>query len=213
MSEFNIKNLKDVVGDITGVFHIGSHVGAEIIDYVSNGVENITWVEANYLILNKLIKNTASYGKNQMWLPYCLHDIDDQLRSFNISNNEESSSLLEFGEDVGKYYPQIHYVNKISVLTKRLDTLVKLHTDIDWSKFNMLATDCQGSDLDVLKGCGDLLHSPALKIIKTEFNFGEMYKGNPSLGQISEYLLKFGFVPKFYFHCTGGWGDQYFIRG
>lgn len=211
MSGFSIKNLKAAVGNITGVFHVGSHVGTEVDDYVSNGVENITWVEANYLILNKLIKYTAPYGKNQMWLPYCLHDIDDQLRSFNISNNEESSSLLEFGTDLDKYYPEIHYVNKISVLTKRLDTVVKLHTDIDWSKFNVLVTDCQGSDLDVLKGCGDLLRSQELKVIKTEFNFGEMYKGNPSLEQVTEYLLKFGFIPRFYFHASG-WGDQYFVR-
>jgi FkbM family methyltransferase len=212
MNEISIDFLKNAVGDIRGICHVGSHTGAEVEEYVSSGIEDIIWIEANYLILNKLIKRTASYGKNQMWLPYCLYNADDILKTFNISNNEESSSILEFGADHEKYYSHIIYTNKISVLTKRLDTVVRTHADIDWIKMNMLVTDCQGVDYEVLRGCGDLLKSPFLKVIKSEFSFGEAYKGNASLDQITDYLLQFGFVSRFYFHSDGGWGDQFFIR-
>jgi FkbM family methyltransferase len=203
---------KNEFSDIRGVCHVGSHLGSEVTEYVENDVNTMIWVEANYLILNKLIKNTSKFGKNQYWLPFTLYNKDDVIKTFNISNNEESSSVLDLGEEHKKQYPHIHYSNKISVITKRFDTYVKNQSDFDWSDINMLVTDCQGADLQVLEGFGDLLNSPSLKIIKTEVNIGEMYKNGSTKNDIANYLSKYNFYEKYYMYTDYSWGDVIWIR-
>lgn len=208
----DIEFLKKEIANIKGICHVGSHVGAEVEEYVKNDVDTMVWVEANYLILNKLINNTAKFGKKQYWLPFTLYNKDDIIKNFNISNNEESSSVLELGEEHKKQYPHIHYNNKISVLTKRFDTYVNSQTDFNWNDINMLVVDCQGLDLQVLEGFGDLLHSPSLKIIKTEVNIGNMYEGNASEEDIVKYLSNFNFIKKYWFYTYHQWGDIVFVK-
>lgn len=206
------KFLAEKVGGINGICHIGSHLGREVQDYTDSGADLIVWFEANYFLLNNLIKHTSPFGKNQFWFPFCLYNKDDELKSFNICNNGESSSVLEIGSDMRKFFPHLEYNNKISVLTKRLDTVVQSQEDFRWSDINMLVTDCQGADLEVLQGCGDLLSSLSLKVIKSEVNFGEMYKGNASEQQLNEHLSKYNFINTFYFHTNSGWGDVFWIK-
>lgn len=211
--ELNTQFFSEQVGKIKGVCHAGSHSGQEVQDYISGGVETIVWIEANYKILNRLIKHTAPYGKNQIWYCQCLWDQDNVVKSFNISNNDgESSSVLNFGEGHISSNPHIHYVENMILLTKRMDTIVKSQTDFSWSDINMIVTDCQGADLEVLKGFGDLLSSPNVKIIKSEVGLNEQYKNGSTHEKIDEYLSKFGFSFEWYFHTPAGWGDHYWVR-
>jgi FkbM family methyltransferase len=211
-SDITTKYLSGLVGGINGVFHAGAHDGQEIKDYIDCGINNIVWVEASYRTFNRLIKTTSKYGKNQNWYCHCLSDIDNQVNTFNISVNEESSSVLEFGNDHKKLMPHIVYVEKEYMLTKRVDTLVKEQKDFDWNDINYLVTDCQGCDLKVLKGCGNLLSSPNLKIIKSEVDVKEMYLGGSTEREIGDYLSQFGFELKFWFNANGGWGERYWFK-
>ena len=211
--EITPKFLSEIVGGINGVFHAGSYDGAEIEEYVNCGIENIIWVEANYRVLNRLIKRTAKHGKNQHWFCHYLYDVDNQVNTFNLSNNGESSSTLEFGKDhINGMMSEVVYTDKEYILTKRLDTLVREQSDFDWNSINYLVTDCQGCDLKVLKGCGDLLKSSNLKVIQSEVDVKEIYKGGSTEEQITEYLAPFGFQLRFYFNTYGGWGERFYIR-
>lgn len=211
-SEITTEYLSNLVGGINGVFHAGAHDGEEITEYAKCGVKNIVWVEANYRTLNRLIKSTVNYGGNQYWYSHCLSDVDDQINVFNISNNDESSSMLEFGKDHKELMSHIVYVDKQYMLTKRIDTLVRQQKDFSWDDINYLVTDCQGCDLKVLKGCGDLLNSKNLKLIKTEVDVKEMYLGGSTEKEIGEYLSQFGFGLQFWFNAYGGWGERYWFR-
>ena len=211
--ELDTKNLSDKVGGINGVFHAGSYDGAEVEEYINAGVNHIVWAEANYRVLNKLIKRTSPYGRNQHWYCHYLYDVDNQVNTFNLANNGESSSILEFGKDhISGMMSNVVYTDKEYILTKRLDTLVREQSDFDWNNINYLITDCQGCDLKVLKGCGDLLYSPNLKIIKAEVDVKEMYKGGSTEPQITEYLSRFGFEFRYYFNTYGGWGERIYLR-
>lgn len=210
--DLSIKFLSEQIGGIKGICHAGSHTGEEVAGYVDAGVETMVWIEANYRVMNKLIKHTAPYGKNQVWYCQCLWDQDDVIKNFNISNNEESSSVLEFGEGHKSAYSHIKFVDQIAVLTKRMDTLVKSQTDFKWDDINMITSDCQGADFQVLNGFGDLLSAPNVKLIKSEVELNEQYKNGSNHDKIDAYLSKFGFSFMWYFHSVGGWGNHYWVR-
>lgn len=198
---------------IKTICHIGSHTGAEAEKYHELGVEKVIWVEGNYRVLNGLIKNTSKYNIENIYVPFAISDRDDEVLEFNITNNEESSSLMELGYKHKELYPNIEVVQKIKVLTKRFDTYIDNQYDFDWNTVDMLTVDCQGSDLNVLRSFGGLLNSQNLKIIKTEVNFGELYVGNPTETDIGNYLLNFNFYKKFWFIVNdGGWGDNFWMR-
>lgn len=210
--ELTTKFFSEQIGGIKGICHAGSHSGREVSEYMEAGVETVVWIEANYKVMNRLIKNTAPYGKNQVWYCQCLWDQDDVVKVFNISNNEESSSVLEFGEGHKKNNPQIQYTDRMVLLTKRMDSIVRSQTDFNWNDINMVVTDCQGADLEVLMGFGDLLSASNVKLIKSEVELNEQYKNGSSHEKINEYLSKFGFSFGWYFHAADGWGDHYWIR-
>ena len=210
--ELNIQLLSNSVGGIKGVFHAGSYDGDEAVEYAGAGVDTVVWVEANPRILNRLIHKTSKYCKNNYWYNHCLLDVDNQVQTFNISSNGQSSSVLEFGKDHSTLYPTIKYTDKFTVLTKRIDTLVAEQTDFNWNDINMLITDCQGADLKVIKGCGDLLKCPSLKIIKAEVELSEQYKDGTRHEELDEFLKQYGFSFDMYYHDYNGWGDHYWFR-
>lgn len=199
--------------NIKVVCHIGSHIGLEAEKYYELGVKRVIWVEGNYRVLNRLIKNTSKYDLENIYVPLAISDRDNEVLDFNITNNEESSSLMELGPSHKKFYPHIEIVDKIKVITKRFDTIIQGQDEFLWEDVDMLTIDCQGSDLDVLRSFGGLLNSNNLKVIKTEINFGEMYVGNPTEEEIKNYLLNFNFHKKFWFVTDdGSWGDNFWMR-
>lgn len=210
--EINTNFIKSVVGNINGIFHAGAHEGKEIDEYVNAGVSTVIWAEANHRVLNRLIKHTSRHKINQNWYCHLLSDVDNQINVFNLSNNEESSSTLDFGKDHPSLIPQVYYTDKMYVMSKRMDTLIREQTDFDWNNINYLVTDCQGCDLKVLKGCGDLLRSPSLKVIKSEVDVKELYRGGSTETEINEYLTQYGFELRYYFNAFLGWGDRYWIK-
>lgn len=199
--------------DIKIICHVGAHEGGEVEKYCELGVKKVIWVEANYNTLNRLIKNTSKYDLDNIYIPFPISDRDDEVLTFNITNNEESSSLMELGSVHKEFYPHIEVVDKINVITKRLDSYIKKQNDFSWDEVDMLVVDAQGYDLNVLRSLGGLLNSQNLRVIKTEINFGEMYNGNPTEQDIADYLINFGYYKKFWFVAyDGGWGDNFWMR-
>lgn len=199
--------------NIKNICHIGAHIGNEVEFYVNAGIKKIIWVEANYKILNKLIKKTSVYDVENIYLPLTLSDIDNEILTFNITNNEESSSFMDIGKLHEITYPEIKVIDQVKVVSKRFDAYVNNQNDFKWDEIEMLVVDCQGADLKVLKGFGDLLKSDNLKVIKCEINFGEMYLNNPTEEEIDDYLSKYGFIKSYWFKVYNGtWGNNYWIK-
>jgi hypothetical protein len=94
---------------ITGAFHIGAHDCEEMGFYNRLGItkENVIWVEAIPSKVNEaIIKGIPNIYNN------VITDIDDKEVIFNISNNVQSSSVLEFGTH-SQEHPHVIYVDKI----------------------------------------------------------------------------------------------------
>ena len=111
-------------------------------------------------------------------------DKDDEEIIFNISNNVQSSSVLEFGTHLQEY-PRIVYVDKIKQKSITIDTFFEKN-NIDASKYNFWNFDIQGAELMALKGAVKSIQYA--KAIYLEVNETEMYKKCGLIADIDAFL-------------------------
>jgi len=114
-----VELLKDI--EIKGALHIGAHACEELPFYkerLNLSDENIIWIEAMYDKVAELKKRNILNVYNSV-----ITDKDDETVTFNITNNGESSSVLEF-ETHSIHHPTINVINKISVSTVTVDTFL-----------------------------------------------------------------------------------------
>jgi hypothetical protein len=96
---------------VTGALHIGAHECEEIPLYYSLGLklEDIIWIEANPdKVKEAKIRNIPNVYEA------VISNEDDKEIEFHISNNFQSSSILDLGTHA-KDYPDIKYVKSIIV--------------------------------------------------------------------------------------------------
>jgi FkbM family methyltransferase len=87
---------------------------------------------------------------------------------FNISNNGQSSSLLDFGLHT-TFHPDVHYVAFFNTETKLLKNILPSYN----IHYNFLNLDIQGVELKALKGMEEYL--PNVDYIYTEVNSDYVY--------------------------------------
>ena len=194
---------------ISGALHIGAHHATECGDYYKNGINKSIWIEANPKF-SDIIKSNISKFENTKYFNYLISDLDGQKLIFNISNNDgQSSSIFEL--DYHKIaHPEVHYIDKIELETKRIDTIFK-ENKLEMKDYNYVNMDIQGAEYLALVGFGSLLNE--VDYISLEINEKELYKGCALFPQITEYLESYGFQFKekvMWSNC--GWGDAFFIK-
>lgn len=189
--------------------HIGANTGQEAEEYHRQGIKKVIWVEADPVLFPKLQKHVGPYGGN--CLNACVSDTDGEKVTFNIANNGgQSSSMLKFGTH-SKEHPTVKFTKTIEMTTKRVDTLLKEEGINIGNGFRcdaFLNIDLQGAELLALKGMGEMLS--AFDYVYIEVNKAELYEGCPLVGEIDDYLGRWGFVGV-EDHWTGaGWGDKFY---
>lgn len=186
-----------------GVLHVGANVGEEAPIYDELGIKNVLWIEANEQLLPQLKINVSRYGHKVMHM--LAGDVEGLEVELHISNNAgQSSSILELGSHKIAH-PEVHYVGKRVMAMKRLDQYGCYGDD------DFLNIDVQGAELKVLKGLGEYLHQ--FRWAYLEVNKEELYKGCALVGEIDDYLLKFGFKRVETKWCGNtGWGDALYIK-
>ena len=194
--------------NITGILHVGAHECEELSAYNRCGItnQNIFWVEA---MNDKVLFNKTKHGEHINIYQGVIYDENDKEITFNITNNGESSSLLEFGSHE-KNHPHVHVVRKETLKTIRLDTLIE-NNNIPIEKINFINLDIQGVELRALKSIEKYLQH--IRYIYTEVNTEQVYKGCDQMPDIDEYLSHFGFkreAAKIFQQY--GWGDAFYIK-
>jgi FkbM family methyltransferase len=199
--DFNI--LKDKYGITThGVIHVGMHKAEEYPIYKNCGVEEIIFVEANRDLAHGWVNDD----------PHC-HVVHaavsdkEEIIKFHITNNGESSSILELG-DHAKIYPHIVNVDTVEMKTTTLDTIIE-RVGVYKFVWNVLNLDIQGAELKAMKG---LTNWDSIEAVFTEVNYREMYKGCGLEPEVTKFLEDKGFE-KVEEDDTGcGWGDALYIK-
>jgi FkbM family methyltransferase len=197
------KVLKDYNLKINGVLHIGAHWGQEYQEYLDNGIKDVIFfepIESNYKKLRELMpmgvrcENIAlgnETGQKNMYV--------------ETANGGMSCSVLEPGTHLTSY-PNITFDLRESVRMDKLDNI-----DFERTRFDMINIDVQGYELEVFKGAVKTL--PFIKLIYTEVNTNEVYKGCCLMVDIDNFLRDFGFRRVLEsFPLSPTWGDAIYIR-
>jgi hypothetical protein len=191
--------------DIKGVFHVGAHDCEELLFYNSFGVKNedIVWIDA----VESKVTDATNRGIVNVYNAL-ITDKDDEDIYFNISNNIQSSSILEFGTH-SQEHPWVVYTDKVLKKSITVDTFFEKN-DLDASEYNFWNFDIQGAELIALKGATKSLQYA--KALYLEVNEKELYKNCALINEIDEFLSKHNFqrvLTKFTQH---GWGDALYLK-
>ena len=185
-----------------GIIHIGAHECEELRDYERYiNRYKVLWIEGQ--------SDKVEVCKNKY--PGILIEnavVSDKVENvtFNISNNGQSSSILELGLHA-TYHPEVYYTNSYQVQTQTLNDMLKKYDNIP---FNFINLDIQGAELKVLKGMDKYLDN--IKYIYTEINSDYVYKDCNLVEEIDDYLLKYNFKRVETYWTEFKWGDALYIK-
>jgi len=190
--------------NITGVFHIGAHDCEELHFYNSLGLKNddVVWIDA----INSKVIEAKNRGIPNVYNAV-ITDKDDEDIFFNVSNNVQSSSVLEFGTHSTEH-PWVFYVDKIEQKSITVDSFFNKN-NIDGSKYNFWNFDIQGAELMALKGAVHQLKN--VKALYLEVNEKELYKKCALIGEIDEFLAEYNFKRVITYITEHGWGDALYL--
>lgn len=189
-----------------GIIHVGAHLMEERSDYLSHGLSNTIWIEANPKVYS-MIESINGLSSERVF-NFAVSDSDDVPINLNVTNNGQSSSILEL-EKHKIHHPHIFVSETIEVKTIRMDTLLG-RNNISLDNYDFLNIDIQGAELLALKGFGDLLNN--IKYIYTEINTNELYKDCALVNEIDDYLFNFGFTRVETSMTDFEWGDAFYIK-
>lgn len=205
--EVVVRLIKEKEKDITGVLHIGAHDCEELQFYRKLGLQDSDcyWIEA---IGEKV--DEAKIRDIPNVFQAVVSDNDGQDVTFHVTNNVQSSSLLEFGTHAESYSWCV-VTKDIQLKTSTVKSWVNANA-IPISKLNFWNLDIQGAELLALTGAGDLLRYA--EVLYLEVNTQEVYKGCAKVWELDEYLKNYGFtrVLTQMWNDTDGWGDAIYIR-
>lgn len=188
--------------EFKGILHVGAHKCEELSDYLHYlNIDKILWVDA-------LPENVAFCKEKYPGVLIenaIVSDVVEKVK-FNISNNGESSSFLDFGLH-STYHPHVTYVNSFEGETQLLKNILPKYP----IEYNFLNFDIQGAELKALKGMEEYLSK--VDYVYIEVNSDYVYKDCALVSELDEYLSKFHLKRVETKWCGDfKWGDAFYIK-
>jgi FkbM family methyltransferase len=192
--------------NIRGILHIGAHECEEYDSYLKHGldVSKQLWIEA--------LPDKVEFCKNKIKdvniINAVVSDKNDEKVYFNITNNYQSSSILNLKTHLIEH-PHINVINQIEMKTTTVKSIYDKY-NIEYFKYNFLNIDIQGVELLALKGMENILDF--FDYIYLEVNEKELYENCALLPEIDNFLVSKGFKQTDIIITSHGWGDALYIR-
>jgi len=190
---------------VRGAFHVGAHDCEEMSFYsrLCLGTNDIVWVEA----LPWKVEEARNRGIENVYNAV-ITDRDDEEIVFNVANNGQSSSVLEFGTHSSEH-PDVFYNSWVKCKSIRIDTFLK-RNGISSKDLNFWNFDIQGCELMALKGAVEnLVH---VDVLYLEVNEKELYKGCGLTNELDDMLRPYGFERVTTVMTVHGWGDALYVK-
>lgn len=190
------------------IFDIGANVGQTIDKFKHYfPVSVLHAFEPGSATFEELFKN---YKETQSTYLYkmALGSTKGEMEFFE-NDNPDMSSFLEIDRmGWGKI------IKTTMVKTITIDEFCE-ENSID--KIDILKTDTQGFEFEVLKGASQMMKANKIQLIYLEIIFSEQYKGLPSCGDIYNFLIQNNFrLIKFYDfrfqENLSSWADALFVN-
>lgn len=189
-----------------GILHVGAHMCEERAFYntINIGDNDILWIEA----IGEVVGYVKKINENINIVQAVITDKDDEDVSFMITNNNQSSSILNFGTHTVEH-PHIFEIERRNLKSITLNTLFE-RNNIPHDRYDFINIDIQGAELKALKGAERIL--PHIKAIYAEVNEKMLYEGAVLLPELDEYLASFNFKRVITNMTRHGWGDALYIK-
>lgn len=170
---------------VRGIIQAGANTGQEIKFFRKYTTKIILFepIPVHALNLSRMNSDLMVYN-------YALGNDDKEGILHIASNQGESSSLLKPVDHIF-HYKNITFTKEVLVKIRKFSTIAK-EESIDITKYNVLMTDCQGYDLEVIKGFDE--HIEWIDLVVCEFINTNLYEGNAGLKDITEYLESRGLI-------------------
>ena len=194
--------------NIKGILHVGAHHAEEKESYNECNINNVIWIDGNEELIPIIKERLNALNSQDLVLNYLVCDKDDEELQFHITNNTQSSSILEFDKHK-VYYPGIDFIRTVTKKAYTLKYIIEKN-NINMADFNMLNLDLQGVELKALVGMGDYLNH--IDYIYTEVNNDSIYKDNDLITNIDKYLLEHKFVRVETVMLSEQWGDALYVK-
>ena len=164
---------------------------------------NILWIDA----IPSKVTEATNRGIPNVYNAV-ITDTDNADVVFNVSNNVQSSSILEFGTH-SQEHPHIVYVDKLYQKSITIDTFFETN-NIDASTYDFWNFDIQGAELMALKGATKSIQYA--KALYLEVNEKELYKDCALIQDVDSFLSQYNFTRVLTKFTRHGWGDALYIR-
>lgn len=135
-------------------------------------------------------------------------DRADNQTSFHITNNLQSSSMLEMQEHL-REHPSVVKTGTITLETTTVPNLLERHS-LPITGYDFVNLDIQGAELLALRGMERMLGN--VRAIYSEVNEKELYSGCARLDDILDFLGERGFMCVEVAMTRHAWGDALFVR-
>jgi len=190
--------------NVTGVIHVGGHIGQEMETYEKNNVTNLIVFEPQKVPFQKLSAVVESVGFDNVTL--INKALGNSCETVEMTCNDDGlcSSILN-PKHVLEQYPNIIFDRKETVEMVTMDSVIPENHD-----FNFLNMDTQGYELEVLKGARKTLEK--IDCVYTEVNNTEVYENNALIEEIDEFLKEYDMIRVETDWMGGTWGDAFYIR-
>lgn len=188
------------------IIHIGACLCEERDLYLRHGVSdaNVVWIEAN----PELVERAREMFPRATILQGLISDRAGTRASFHITNNLQSSSMMELHEHL-REHPRVVKTRTITLETTTVPALLEQNA-LPTEGYDFVNLDIQGSELLALRGMGDMLRG--VRAIYSEVNVKELYLGCAQLDDVRNFLGGLGFQCAEVRMTRHGWGDALFVR-
>lgn len=189
-----------------GILHVGAHMCEEraIYNTINIGDNDTLWIEA----IGEIVGYVKKINESINIIQAVITDKDDEDVSFMITNNNQSSSIFNFGTHAVEH-PHVFEIERRNLKTITLNTLFE-RNNIPHNRYDFINIDIQGAELKALKGAERIL--PHIKAIYAEVNEKMLYEGAVLLPELDEYLASFNFKRVITNMTRHGWGDALYIK-
>jgi len=139
-----------VEGGVTGIIHVGAHLGEEAMQYHAHVKNRAVHIECNAELLPRLHRNVACLG--QVALQGCLWNTDGEERKFWLTETgTDGSSLVGDLSADGVGYNGITTSGSKEVRTRSWSSLLQEFPLLSNPVYNMLVLDTQGAEFEILE--------------------------------------------------------------
>jgi FkbM family methyltransferase len=192
-----------------GVLHVGASLAQEAREYAAAGVRRVLWLEAQPALEAPLRAAVAAVDREFFGAPpdsaaagpevhiAAASDVSGRRVRMLLTSNSISSSLLPLGRGHKAYFPFIQPVAQQDAAAAEVETITVAELfkrrKVEKAALDFAYLDTQGSELAVLRGCGDALLRQ-LRAILTEVSTEEHYEGGCTMDELDAFLGARGFT-------------------